>query len=80
MTKTEFNRCFDIAKSEADLSQFDMEILHGCGLPSFQKVSVVPQVAARLLRWQCFCLTGGIDNEELNNMRNIFRRKVELIG
>ena len=79
MTREQFSATLAIARSDKDLSAFDDEILHGCGLPGFERVSVVIEVAAKLLRWQCVTLAGGIDNEELERMRETFRTKVLIV-
>ena len=76
MTREQFSTALAIARSNQNLEAFDDIILHGCGLPDFKPVTVVIEVAAKLLRWQCVTLCGGIDNDELNNMRQIFRTKV----
>jgi len=76
MTREQFSAALEIARSDRNLEAFDDIILHGCGLPDFKTVTVVIEVAAVMLRWQCITLAGGIDNEELENMRNIFRTKV----
>ena len=79
MTREEFSAALTMARSGKDLSAFDDEILHGCGLPGFERVSVIIEVAALMLRWQCVCLNGGLDNDEVENMRNIFRTKVLIV-
>lgn len=76
MTREQFTAALTIARSNQNLEAFDDLILHGCGVPDFKPVTVVIEVAARFLRWQCVTLCGGIDNDELENMRNIFRTKV----
>ena len=76
MTREQFTAALEIARSKQNLEAFDDEILHGCGLPGFKPVTVVIEVAAVMLRWQCVTLCGGIDNDEVNNMRQIFRTKV----
>lgn len=79
MTKEQFAEAFKIARSDEDLSQVDDSILHGCGLPEFQPVTVTINCFAKLLRYQITQLNGGVDEIELNNMRWIARRKIQVV-
>ena len=79
MNRQQFSAALDIARSDRDLSAFDDDILFGFGLPDFTPVSVVIEVAAKTLRWQCVTLAGGIDNEELESCRQLFRHRVLIV-
>lgn len=35
---------------------------------------------AKIIRWQCFLLYGGIDQDALNELRAIARSRFELVG
>lgn len=81
MTRTEFNRAFELARDNSlDLSDVDERHLHGCGLPDFQRVMTTIAPVAKLLRWQCLMLNGDWDQEALTEMRRISRRNFELVG
>ena len=80
MNKAEFQRAYGIAASEQDLSDCDDTILDGFGLPDFQPVCVTIEAVAKILRWQCFYIFGGVDQEALTECRNAFRRKVTVVN
>jgi len=75
MTKQEFHEAWQIASSDRDLTYVDDTPLHGCGLPDFQRISCTIEQVAKLLRWQCCCIFGGYDGEELAEMGRIARTK-----
>lgn len=79
MTKEQFSAALAIARSDRDLSTVDDSILYGCGLSDFQPVTVTIEPVAKMLRWQCLQFNGEIDQNELNNMKSIFRRKVFVV-
>lgn len=78
MTKTEFQAAYNLAVSGVELTADD-SLLYGCALPDFQPVTVTVETAARFIRWQCCCIFGGVDSDALNDLRNIFRRKVQMV-
>jgi len=80
VTKIEFTRAVEIATSDRDLGGIDTSILHGYGLEDFRAVAVSLDTVAAMIRWQCCYLTGGIDAEELADIRRIFRRRVEIVA
>jgi hypothetical protein len=80
MTKTEFSKAFEIARSDMDLSGVEIESFNGFGLYGFQPIATTLQAVARLIRWQCYCLNGSIDSEALNDIRQIGKRKFEIVG
>ena len=51
MTKQEFKEAFALAKKEKDMSEVDIRILEGCGLPGFRPVHCTLRQVAALLRW-----------------------------
>ncbi len=87
MTTPQFKKVFAVADdATVELHEVDMSILHGCGLPGFQRVSVTKKVAAALLRWQAMNIGHPKVRDDLkwnwdevNSMKEIFRRKVDLL-
>jgi len=81
MNKAEFEKAMKIATdNDRDLSDIDESVLYGCGLPGFGKRTVTLECAAKLLRWQCVRFDGSIDEEELNSMRVICRKRIEVVS
>ncbi len=79
MTQPEFKKVYDMAVGKQDLSSANLDALIGCALPDFKQVCVPVESAAKLLR-ECICLfNGGIDTDELQNMRRVYKKKVVLI-
>jgi hypothetical protein len=79
MKKDELRQAMDIARSDRDLSSIDITPLAGYALRDFQRVTVAVEAVARMIRWQCFTLDGGIDGEALNELADCFCRKVTVI-
>jgi len=79
MNKAEFQRAWEVANSDKDLSDVDDTILDGFGLRDFEPVTVTIEVVAKMLRWQCFYIFGVVDQEALTECRNHFRRKVTVV-
>ena len=79
MTKNELKEAMDIARSDRDLSNVDIEHLVGYALPTFGPVTVAVEAVARMIRWQCYLLNGGIDGEALDELAECFRRKVTVL-
>lgn len=59
-----------------DLSDADMDILFGFGLPGFQPVTVSLRSIARCMRWQCLCWDGSWDEHQYNEDLPHYRRNV----
>lgn len=78
MNKRELAAAMDIARSNKELN-VDDSILDGLYLNAFQPVTTTLEVIAKSLRWHCFCLNGNVDENELNNMANALRRKVQIV-
>ncbi len=77
MNATEFKRVFKAAQTYVD--GVDTNILFGCGLSDFKRVAVTTEVAGAFLRGETICLNGNFDMEAVNNIREIYRRKVILL-
>lgn len=81
MTKNEFSAAVKLAKNfDIDLSMHDDTVLFGCGLPGFTTVHVTVEQVAKFVRYQCACLNGSFDGEELNNCAEIARKKFLCVG
>lgn len=80
MNKAEFQRAYKIATSDHDLSDADDSSLFGFGLPDFQPVATTIEAAAKTIRWQCVQLNGGIDTVALDECRQLFRRRVQIVN
>lgn len=76
MTKPQFDKAFAIATSKENLDDVDDTILYGCGTPNFKQVTTTTRTFAKLLRWQVCCVNGSIDEKELNEMREISRKRI----
>tara|TARA_Y100000992_G_C21207057_1_gene463455 strand:- start:565 stop:855 length:291 start_codon:yes stop_codon:yes gene_type:complete len=80
MDNNQFSQAVAMARSDIELDQYDTDILMGFGLPDFKQVSVILEVAAACIRWQCAQFDGGWDNEAMEECRNAFRHKVLIMG
>ena len=81
MTAKEFKRVFQLAQREDfNPAIYDTNILNGCALPGFQRVSVTIEVAASFLRYHAICMDCSWDLHEVNNMEEIYKRKVNLLS
>jgi hypothetical protein len=81
MTKQELSDALFLAwDMSEDLSDADYAPLYGYGLTPFKTAYVTIRAAARMIRWQCIQMNGGLDGQEFDNLAKIFRRKVQIIG
>ncbi len=64
MTKAQLAKAFNVAKSDADVSNEDISIFDGFGLNGFLPVYCTIGQLARLIRWQCQYMNGEWDMEE----------------
>jgi hypothetical protein len=80
MNRTQLNAAVTLAQTNADLSAHDDSILHGFGLHAFAPVVVTIPQLARMIRWQCVQLNGGIDSDALNEIARIGRTKFTVVG
>jgi len=74
MTRQQFDKAMQIAKS-TNLENVDDSILDGSGLPGFKPVTVTLQAAAKFIKWHCMYLNGQWGSEELNEMREISKKR-----
>ena len=80
MTLAEFRQAFKLAQSDEEITENYQEVFDGYGLRDFQPVTVTIRQVARLMRWQAQYLSGGWDNEELNTIREVGRKKFLIAG
>jgi len=80
VTKAEWAKAYDMAKSDVDLSQFEIDLFYGYGLPDFKPVIVPIQCFARLIRWQCQYLNGNWDCEALNELHKVSRGRITILS
>lgn len=78
MTRNQLNAALTIARSDADLSKVDTEVLFGYGLKTFKPVVATIEAVAAIIRWDCWMLNGEIDSVAFDNLHRIFRHKVTI--
>lgn len=79
MPLKDFKRIAALAFSKEDLSGVDTEVLHGCALKEFKPCVAPIRACAKMIRECCLLFSGDIDSLELDNMRHIFQKKVQII-
>lgn len=80
MTNNEFNRAFALADSDVELSDDAAHLFDGFGLSDFTPVHVTLSQVAELIRWQARNLDGSWDNDALQEVANLGRRRFNIIG
>ena len=76
MTKQDFKTVVNELRDGKSYPGTDTEPLHGCALSDYPKGQIIrKEVIVEMLRWQCLFLNGGIDEQELTNMLQIFKTK-----
>lgn len=82
MTSQQFSAAVAMARDNRIelLDRYDINILSGFALPDFRPVSIILEVAAACIRWQCAQFDGGWDNEAMEECREFFRRRVTIVG
>jgi hypothetical protein len=87
MTKSEFNKACKIAfdknvsfVDENGNMNEDISVFDGFGLSDFQPITVSLRCLAALIRWQCLCFNGNINQDELNNIAIIGKKKFTVVG
>lgn len=79
MNKAEFTDALRIAKDATiDLTDEEIGLMDGYGLPDFKPVSVSTRQVARMVRWQAQYIFGGWDAEEINSIRQLGRKRFEI--
>jgi hypothetical protein len=77
VNKAEFSKALDKAKSGN--YNGNSNIFCGFALPEFQQIVCTLDDLASLIAYQCFYMSGGIDNEALNEIWQC-KRKFLVIG
>ncbi|MFA5766452.1 MAG: hypothetical protein WC919_00825 [Candidatus Paceibacterota bacterium] len=81
MIAAEFKTACKLAFDRAvDLSGENDDSFWGFGLPGFKPIMATIRQAAKAIRYQCWQLDGGIDNDNLQECRVAFRRNVTVVG
>lgn len=76
MNKKQFDAAVAIARNkDIDLSKVDDSTLDGCALPNFKPVTITLEMAAKCIRWHGINIDGSINAEELNELREISRKR-----
>ena len=86
MTKSELSAALAIANDrtrrfidDEGRHLVDTSIFDGFGLEGFQPVTCTLDQLAALIRWQCFCLNGSIDGDNLNEIATVGRKKFSVV-
>ena len=79
MNLSQFKQACRIAMSDVDLSNQDIDVFWGFGLPDFKQVFVTVAQVARLIRWQCRYMSGGWDSEALQEIQWYGRNRFAVI-
>jgi hypothetical protein len=81
MIAAEFKAACKLAFDKTiDLTGENDDSFWGFGLPGFKPIMATIRQAAKAIRYQCWQLDGGIDNENLQECRSAFRKSVTIIG
>ena len=84
MTKKEFAAAVAIAQSNDELNDVDIHdnnaVFDGFGLPEFNVVFVTLKQVAKLIRWQAQYLTGGFDQEAMQEVAKAGRHKFMIVN
>lgn len=80
MTKAEFAKAYNLAKSNEQLNYENMDLFAGYGLAGFKPVHVTIADIASLIRWQALQLNGQFDGEELHNIALAGKKGFIIIG
>jgi inorganic pyrophosphatase/exopolyphosphatase len=75
MNTQEFKAAFAIAKSSQDLSHVDTSHLFGYALKDFQPTATTLEAVAAIMRWQALYFNGNWNQEELDEIRQIGRKR-----
>lgn len=73
MTNSHLQQAMEIARSDKELQH--TSIFDGFGLAGFQQVTVTLEALAWLIRWQCFQMDGGIDQDALNEIATLGKHR-----
>jgi hypothetical protein len=80
MTKNQLSRAMEMARATVNLSNVDIGIFHGFGLPSFKPVWCTIEQIAVLIRWQAIKFDGSIDSDALQELASAGRKKFLVLG
>lgn len=80
MNKAEFREALEIARSERDLSDVNISLFDGFGMPDFKQVCCSTTDVAKLIRYQALNFDGSMDYDALADIKRIGRRKFSIIA
>jgi len=78
MTKAQLSKAVRIAKSDVEIKE-DIDIFHGFGCDDFKAVYVTIEQVARLIRWQCGCMDGTWDSDNLQEIAHYGQRRFHVL-
>ena len=79
MKRSDLQSAVSLAKTSIDLSAEDISVFDGFGLREFRPVFVTLRQLAALVRWQCFYIGGGMDQDALAEIAEAGRTKFTLV-
>jgi len=74
MRKQELSKALKMAQSDEALGEVP-NIVDGYGLPGFAPVCITLKNLAALIRWQCIYFNGNLDNEALNDIAILGKKR-----
>jgi len=79
MNTPEYKAAFTLARSSADLSKVTTDHLFGYGLKDFEPTATTLEAVAAVMRWQALRFNGSWDNEELDSIRQLGKKRFIII-
>ncbi len=80
MNAAQFKQAFSLADSDTCLSLVDDTHLFGYGLPDFKPVFTTIEAVAKIIRWQARYLNGKWDQNELNEIARLGRKRFLILN
>ncbi len=80
MTTQQLSDAVALARSGAALNLDELDVFDGFALPGFRPVVCTPESLAMLVRWQCVCFDGSIDQQALNEIATVGRHRFRVVG
>ena len=80
MNAAQFKKAFSLADSDRCLDNVDDTHLFGYGLPDFKPVFTTIEAVAKVIRWQARYLNGKWDQNELNEIARLGRKRFLILN
>lgn len=80
MNAAQFKQAFSLADSDVDLTGVDDSHLFGYGLRDFKPVFTTIEAVAKIIRWQAHYLNGKWDQNELNEIARLGRKRFLILN